>query len=150
MNFVKTLVVYDSNYGNTQMIANVIAKNLKGKAIYIADYSKDDLEGVELLIVGSPINGWRPTVKISEFLSDLSTAGLQGVKAAAFDTRVKLFIHGDAASRISQSLEKAGGKIISKPKGFVVEGTDGPLKEGEVDKAIEWARELKEEFSSSK
>lgn len=139
---MKTLVIYDSNYGNTQMLANAIAKQLNTKAIAITDFSKEDLDGVKLLVVGSPINGWRPTEKISKFLNDLNTVGLKGIKVAAFDTRVKLFIHGDAATKISQALEKAGGETIAKPKGFIVEGTEGPLSEGESDKAIEWAKAM--------
>lgn len=141
---MKALVVYDSNYGNTYRIANVIAKQLHTKAISVNDFSIEDLDGVKLLVVGSPINGWRPTDKISKFLSNLNTVGLKDVKVAAFDTRVKLFIHGDAATKILQALEKAGGEMIAKPKGFIVEGTEGPLGEGEADKAIDWARSLEE------
>ena len=137
---MKALVVYDSNYGNTYMIANAVAKQLHTKAVSVTDFSKEDLDGVELLVVGSPINGWRETNKTREFLNDLGENGLKGVRVAAFDTRVKLFIHGDAASRISQALQKAGGKVIAKPQGFIVEGTEGPLGEDEADKAIEWAK----------
>lgn len=139
---MKALVIYDSNYGNTYLIANVVAKQLHTKAVSVADFSKEDLEGVELLVVGSPINGWRATDKIRQFLSVLGKDELKGVKVAAFDTRVKLFIHGDAASQISKDLERAGGNIIAKPRGFIVEGTEGPLGDGEADKAIEWAKEM--------
>lgn len=141
---MKALVVYDSNYGNTYMLANAIAKELDTKAISVTDFVKEDMDGIKLLVVGSPINGWRPTDKISKFLSTLNVIGLKGVNVAAFDTRVKLFIHGDAASKISQGLEKAGGELVAKPQGFIVEGTEGPLHEGEVDKAIDWAQSLKQ------
>lgn len=139
---MKALIIYDSNYGNTQRIANVIAKQLSTKAIAITDFSKEDSAGVGLLVVGSPINAWGPTAKISKFLKELASGELEGIKVAAFDTRVKLFIHGDAAGKIAKALEKAGGEVISKPQGFIVEGGEGPLKEGEVDRAIEWARSM--------
>lgn len=139
---MKSLVIFDSNYGNTQLIANTIAKQLKSRTVYIDDFSIQDLEGVELLIVGSPINAWGPTPKIKELLDSLKPGELNGFKVASFDTRVKLFIHGDAAKKISQKLEKAGGKVVAPPQGFIVEGGEGPLKEGEVDKAIKWANSM--------
>lgn len=146
--FMKALVVYDSNYGNTQMIANAIAKQLGTKAVNVADFSKEDLKEIELLVVGSPINAWGPTAKIKKFLNNLTDGDLDEVKVAAFDTRVKLFIHGDAAKKISKGLKKAGGKVIARPQGFIVEGTEGPLGQGEADKAIDWAKAIKDSSAS--
>jgi hypothetical protein len=62
-------------------------------------------------------------------------APLTGVRAAVFDTRVKLFIHGDAAGRMSRTLEGAGATIVAKPQGFIVQSTEGPLAPGQTGKA---------------
>ena len=67
---------------------------------------------------------------------------LKGIKAATFDTRVKIFIHGDAAKKISQKLKEAGAEIITEPLAFYVRGKEGPLFEGEKEKAMEWAGTL--------
>lgn len=139
---MKALVVYDTNYGNTKIIADAIAKELKSKALSVSELGEKDLSGVELLVVGSPINGWRPTERINKFLNSLNKDQLNGVKVAAFDTRVKLFIHGDAAGKISRGLEKAGGVNIAAPRGFIVKGTEGPLLDGEMEKAINWVRSM--------
>jgi flavodoxin len=141
---MKALVIYDSYFGNTKKIAEAIAGELEPETAVVAvtDFKPADLNGVELLIVGSPILGFRPSVKIEAFLNGLGKDQLSGVKAAAFDTRVRIFFHGDAAAKIAAGLEKAGARIIAKATGFVVEGKQGPLAEGELEKAANWAQTL--------
>jgi flavodoxin len=97
---------------------------------------------VELLIVGSPIIGWKPTVRMQEFLAGLAPGQLKGIKVTTFDTRVKLFIHGDAAKEMAKRLRKLGAGIAAEPMPFYVKGKEGPLFEGEVEKAREWAKKL--------
>ena len=135
------LVVFDTTYGNTKIIADTIASTLgnDARAVPVDRISPSDFDGVDLLVVGSPIIAWRPTQKMQAFLNTLREGTLTGVKAAAFDTRVKLFIHGDAARKISRTLEKAGAQIVAEPQGFIVTGREGPLAEGEVDRAASWA-----------
>lgn len=136
---MKALVIFDSNFRNTRRIAEAIAKKLKARTIQVSEVSKDQLANLDLLIVGSPIIGWKPSEKMEKFLAGLKTGQLKNVKAAAFDTRVKLFIHGDAAGKISKALKNAGAEIIAQPVGFFVKGKEGPLLEGELEKALEWA-----------
>jgi len=80
--------------------------------------------------------------------------GLEGVKVAAFDTRLSpsdiespalRFIvktGGYAAKRIANRLKRSGGDLITPPEGFFVVGTEGPLKEGELERAADWARRI--------
>jgi len=62
--------------------------------------------------------------------------------AAAFDTRVKLFIHGDAARKLTKALTDAGASIIGGPMAFYVKGSEGPLMDGETERAAAWATDL--------
>ena len=144
---MKALVIYDSVFGNTQKVADIIAKELKAKVLLVSDAPLDELDGFDLIVVGSPINGWRPTEKIIAFLANLGSGRLKNVKAAAFDTRVRLFIHGDAAAKISQGLEKAGARIVASPKAFFVRGKQGPLLDGEFEKAADWARAIEKSLN---
>jgi flavodoxin len=137
---MKTLIIFDSNFGNTQKIAETIAKEFETQAIPVSKVSIDELGGLDLVVVGSPINAWRPSEKMGKFLANLNKGQLKGVKAAAFDTRVKLFIHGDAAKKISKALENAGAEIIIEPQAFFVKGREGPLLDGEIEKASQWAK----------
>jgi flavodoxin len=142
---VKALVVYDSAYGNTRQVAEAIVDALgplQAEAVSVTEFEASALTEGDLLVVGSPINGWRPTPKITELLAALGDGRLNGVKAAAFDTRVRLFIHGDAAKKMTESLKTGGAEIISKPMAFYVKGSEGPLRSGELDKAAAWAADL--------
>lgn len=136
---MKSLVIYDTNYGNTRSVAEAIAETLGAPAVSVSDVRLDELPGFGLIIVGSPILGWKPSERMLAFLSSLGPGRLSKVKAAAFDTRVKLFIHGDAAGKISRSLAEAGAEIVAEPHPFYVKGKEGPLLPGEVEKARAWA-----------
>lgn len=140
---MNALVIYDSNFGNTKKIADTIASELKTEAVSVYDVSPYNLRGIDLLVVGSPINGWRPTRIMEDFLESLTIDQLNNVEAAAFDTRINIFFHGDAANKMSQILEKAGANIIADPQEFYVQSKEGPLLFGELEKAIEWAQVIK-------
>src|SRR5579871_3603007 len=134
---MKVLVIYDSRFGNTQTIAEAIAHELEATVIHVAKISHEDLVGYDLLVVGSPINGWRPSQNMKKFLSSLKKGQLSGMKATAFDTRVKIFLHGNAANRIAKRVQSLGAEIIAKPEGFYVKGKNGPLLYGEIERAKE-------------
>jgi len=142
---VKALVIYDTNFGSTKVIAEAVARELGSHvpAIPAADVAEKDLAGVGLLVVGSPIIGWRPTRRVAKFLAGLKPGQLDGIEAAAFDTRMRFFLHGDAAGKIVRKLEAAGALAVSDPQPFYVRGREGPLFDGEVKRAAEWARSLK-------
>jgi flavodoxin len=139
---MKSLVVYDSNFGNTETIARAIAGALSSKARHVAQVTPEDLRDIDLLVVGSPINAWQATPAIRNFIKDCA-GKLKGVAAAAFDTRVKLWISGNAAGKMTRSLREAGARILSEPRFFYVKDTEGPLAPGESEEAAAWGRELK-------
>jgi hypothetical protein len=106
------------------------------------------------LVIGSPTRGFRPTEGISQLLNALAKDQLVGVGVAAFDTRIDLttidssvfrFIvdkGGYAANTIAKSLEKKGGNLLASPEGFLVTGEQGPLKDGELERATAWAGQI--------
>ncbi|MCI4657177.1 flavodoxin family protein [Cryobacterium zhongshanensis] len=136
---MSALVVFDSNYGNTESVAAAIADALGGSAVLVSTVSPDSLTGVDLLVLGCPINGWRPSPRMLAFLDQLGAGSLRGIQAAAFDTRLRSPIHGDAAGKVTRKLKSAGAHVLARPTGFIVEGKTGPLADGELDRAREWA-----------
>ena len=142
---MKALILFDSVYGNTKKIAETVAKELGKdvKIVSVSDFKSKDLTGINLLVVGSPILAFRPSEKTGKFLASLSSGQLKGVKAAAFDTRVRIFFHGDAAGKIANGLKQAGAEIVAEPCGFIVEGKEGPLANDAVAKAKEWAASIR-------
>jgi flavodoxin I len=146
---MKALIVYDSVYGNTEKIARSIAEAVtpsgEVKVLGAGEADPSELESTELLIVGSPTHGGRPTPAVQNFLKKVPK--LQGVNVAAFDTRItaKLVkVFGYAAGRIANNLKKKGGNLIASPEGFFVTGGQGPLKEGELERAADWAKGILE------
>jgi flavodoxin len=146
---MKALIVYDSVYGNTEKIAQAIGSAITGevKVFRPAEVNPSDLESVDLLIVGSPTQGGRPTPAIQDFLSKVSEAAIKGINVAAFDTRFStrlVGIFGYAAGRIASNLKGKRGALVASPQGFFVKGTKGPLKEGELERAAGWAKGIVE------
>jgi flavodoxin len=148
---MKALIVYDSVYGNTEKIARAIADGItpsgEVKVLRAGEANPSELASVDLLVVGSPVHGGRPTQAVQDFLSKMTRQSLKGVKVAAFDTRVtskfaKIF--GNAAGRMAGRLTKKGGDLVVPAEGFFVTGTKGPLKEGELERAANWAKEILE------
>jgi flavodoxin len=156
---MKSILIYDSQYGNTEKIAQSISTVLgtQGEVtmIRVTDVKMDMLVGVDLLIVGSPTQKFRPTEAIKGLLNGIPANRLKGIKVVGFDTRltqsnidgtpvlpyfVKIF--GYAAEPISKVLKKKGGELIVPPEGFYVEGTEGPLVKGELERAATWAQKL--------
>ena len=70
---MKSLIIFDSQYGNTEKVARVILKVLPNPvAIIKADkVSLGDLENLDLLVIGSPTWGGRPTPALQKFLDQI-------------------------------------------------------------------------------
>ena len=157
---MEALVVYDSFFGNTERIAQSIGNALGRPGdvdiLRVVDVRPEQLAGLKLLIVGSPTRAFRPSPAIKNFLKSIPRDGLKGVKVAAFDTRVTeeeidsavfilrilVNIFGYAAKPISDRLVKKGGELIATSEGFFVQGMEGPLKEGEFERASDWAKKI--------
>lgn len=140
---MKALVVYDSKYGNTEKIAHAIGEAIDGQVLQVNEVHAADLREFDLVIVGSPTHGGWFTEEIKALLE--TPPDLEGTDVAAFDTRTdsiwnRVLPFGYAGPRIARSLETNGGNLVAQPEGFIVLGVKGPLKEGELERAAEWAK----------
>jgi flavodoxin len=168
---MNALVVYDSQYGNTQRVAEAIARAIgdclgtpKGvKLLRASEVRPEDLAGVQLLVVGSPTQRFRPLAATTSFLKSIAADGLKSAGVAAFDTRLDVprvksralsffvWLSGPgayAAKHIADGLTQSGGRLLVPPEGFFVDGTEGPLQDGELDRAASWARMLVEKVAA--
>ena len=146
---MKTLVVYDSVYGNTKTVAQAIGDAIPGEVevLYVKEASASGLVAYDLLVVGAPTHGAKPSPDMQAFLDQIGARALEGVNVAAFDTRmtVKLItMFGTAAPKIAKALVEKGGTQVGKPIGIYVKGGEGPLKDGEIERAAAWAKGLAE------
>ncbi|HNT29771.1 MAG TPA: flavodoxin domain-containing protein [bacterium] len=151
---MRSLIIYDSVFGNTKQIAEAISQALGTKTIPVNEANLTLLEDVGLLVVGSPTRGFRPTPAISQFLKSIPTGQLCTMHIAGFDTRIDVktiknkffrFIvqkGGYAAHQIVRELVKKGGTQIGTAEGFFVDDREGPLTPGEIERAATWAKSL--------
>jgi flavodoxin I len=149
---MKSFVIYDSQFGNTKQVAEIIASALYATALPVGS-APASMEGIDLLVVGSPTQGGRPTAKIMAFLDGVPPQALAGTAVAAFDTRlapsgqsfplrVLMRIIGFAAPRLTSRMTARGGRLLIPPEGFIVDGREGPLHPGEAERAAAWAVSL--------
>lgn len=149
------LVIYDSVFGNTAKIAKAIGEALGDAPVKkVSEVSAADMENVKILFVGSPTRAFNPTPATKNFLKGLKRGALNGVKAAAFDTRIPLDkaepgflrfmikIFGYADTKIVKQLSKVGATIAIDSEGFAVKDSEGPLADGELDRAKTWAKQI--------
>lgn len=155
---MKTLIVYDSFFGCTEKIAQEIGAILTKRGFVIvvkADQTTPEmLKEIDLLILGSPTRAFSPSPNTKAFLKRLQPDQLRGVRVAAFDTRIgdidkapKILkflvnIFGYAAEPMLKALIKKGGIQTVAPGWFYVDGMEGPVKEGELERAAGWAEEI--------
>ena len=141
---MRILIVYASQYGNTQKLAQAMGRGLEPdhevRVVHAPAALDVTAEGVDLLIVGAPtqMRGLRLLAK--PFLVGLEGRGFGGLPAAAFDTRMGGFIQTVASDVIARHLVGAGCRLVAEPASFLVAGLDGPLVEGEEERAASWAR----------
>ena len=155
----KALVVYDSVFCNTKLVAQSIADALstqmEARLLAVGEVEPVHLEGLSLLIVGSPTRQFRATPASMAWIKSIEPNSLNGVGVAAFDTRIPeeqlksnkflnffSFLIAYAANKISKALAKKGAHRIANPEGFYVSDMEGPLVEGELERAAEWAKLL--------
>ena len=144
---MKTVVLYDSVHGNTRKIAEAIASGLPRGVVVATPGSVDQssLAGADLIIIGSPTLGGRPTPGMQSLIDGLKVGGARTPRVAAFDTRLtmkfaKLF--GYAAQKMAAQLKEKGCTLEDEPQGFIVKGRAGPLADGEEARARAWGQHL--------
>jgi flavodoxin len=155
---MKTVVVYDSMFGNTEKIAQAVGGALAGAGevltVRVKDAKPDVLAGAALVVAGTPTHGGRPSPTMKEWLDALPAKSLAGAKVAAFDTRMvkediksavaRFFVglFGYAADPLNKTLVKLGGAPVVQPEGFRVLDREGPLKDGEIERAAAWGAQV--------
>ena len=143
---MNALVVYDSQYGNTERIAQAIAGALAERAtarlVPLAQAPALPSAGVDLLILGSPTQNRGSAPAMRAFLASLPRQALKDLSVASFDTRLNKskWFTGAAAQSIAEALGKLGGSLLVPPESFLVTGKTGPLVAGETERAASWAR----------
>ncbi len=145
---MRSLVVYDSQFGNTEHVAQVIAKVLgdygPARAAHIHETSLTQLRDIDLLVVGSPTQGGHATADIRDFIKRLPPDALRRPKIACFDTRMRAprWLGRFAAPQLARQFRHLDIALVAPPEGFIVKERAGPLADGEAERAAEWGRAI--------
>ncbi|MFJ5986362.1 flavodoxin family protein [Lentzea sp. NPDC092896] len=155
------LVMYESMFGNTKEIAEAVAEGLREtmtvKLVEVGSAPVELSEEVGLLVVGGPTHAFsmsRPSTRADAAGkgADEQAAAGTGLRewaerigkgsvrppVAAFDTKVKGLMTGSAARAAIKLLRRAHFPVLLAPENFYVDGTAGPLLEGESKRAQVW------------
>jgi menaquinone-dependent protoporphyrinogen IX oxidase len=147
---MKGIVVYDTSHGNTRKIAETIAETLKESgmevdAFYVKNVKKLSAKDYNFLVLGSPTKFGTMSFAMRFFLGKVKSKEWMNKPFAAFDTENPENIErkeGSAAEKIAEKLkEKQMNQLLPVLKAVVL-GWKGPLQEGEIERAKEYAREL--------
>lgn len=155
------LIIYSSQFGNTEKIARAIGEGIssfeKVEVLPVAEAKVLDWNTIHILVVGSPTQGGRATKDLQDFLDAIPADALKNTKVAAFDTRFAEKDHGFglrllmrvikyAAGKIAETLEQKGGQLVGPVEGFIVSKKEGPLAEGELERAKAWGKMITEKL----
>ena len=167
---MRALVVYESMYGNTHVVASNIADGLRGTyevtLVPVAAATADLVAEANLLVVGAPTHMHGLSTASSRQLARKAAkpesgltldpdaggpalrdwlSGLAGghVLAAAFDTRLVGVpaLTGRASRGISRLLRRHGYRLVAPPESFVVTKLN-TLLDGESSRARRWGEAL--------
>ena len=159
---MKALVVYESHYGNTAKVAEAVAEGIgpDARAVTTTEATPDLVGAADLVVAGAPVMAfglpkasmlanlekdvkapYPPDVSHPSLREWLETLPLHNAAAASFETRLR-WSPGGATGAIDDRFHQAGFRTIAKPGKFVVKGSYGPLREGEVERAREWGATL--------
>ena len=159
------LVVVESLFGNSRAVADAVAAGAEaaGAVVLVTPVTEAaaDLDPeVSLLVVGGPTHAFsmtRPTTRAEAHTKYGAAAGgdsgiREWIERAAprpelpvvtFDTRVQVkWVPGSAAKSAAAALRSHGFGHAERGPTFFVEGVEGPLVHGELDRARAWGAEL--------
>jgi flavodoxin len=150
----KAIIIYESRWGNTKLIAEKIAEGIKQIAaaeVVITDVKTldtDKLVNFEAIVIGSPNHMGAATRNISSLLDKLTALQLNGKIIAVFDTCLK-----SDYEKVVKKLERVisqkvpGIKLITPGLSIVVNGMKGPAIQSELAKSIEFGKIIARQFN---
>ncbi len=151
---MKGMVIFDTSHGNTKTIAETISETLKEAGIevdtfYVKDVKKLSAKDYDFLVLGSPTKFGTMSFTVKGFLGKVKGGEWANKPFVVFDTELAENIdkkEGSAAEKIAEKLkEKQMNHLLPVLKSVVL-GMKGPLQEGEIERAKEYARKFATEL----
>ncbi|MBS7643227.1 FprA family A-type flavoprotein [Candidatus Bathyarchaeota archaeon] len=145
----KVIVIYESKYGNTKLVAEKIIegmKRVKGVETVLCEVREVDLHQIpsyDAILIGSPNHIGGPTRSIKKFIDKLGKLNLDEKWFAVFDTYLGKDFEKAVKKMEDEISEKAPGmKKIVPGLSIRVQGIKGPIVEGELSKCNEFGEKI--------
>ena len=163
---MKALVVYESMWGNTERVAESVADGLReSMEVELVEVNQAPTEpepDVGLIVAGGPTHAFSMSrsntradavnrgadhgasgIGLREWLDRLPT-GHHSQRIATFDTRVDKVRHlpGSAAKAAAKVAHRHGFPRAEHVESFYVGDMEGPLLDGELERAVAWGRQI--------
>jgi len=139
------LLVFESKYGNTRLVAETIADGIKEDSdnqitIYeLKEIALKQLPEFDVVLIGSPNHMGGPTGGIKKFINELGKLDIKGKYAAVFDTYMAKDYEKAVKKMEKQIVEKAPGLTLAAPGLSIrVDGMKGPISTDELPKCKEF------------
>ena len=175
---MRAIVTFESVYGDTRAIAEAVGEGLAAlHEVKVASYdqlAREDVERADLVVVGAPTHMHGLPTSLSRKMAakgseeegvplDPSATAEPGIRswlselagdgraAAAFDTRIDKSpaLTGSAARGIGKRLRRRGCELVVEPESFFVDDAEGPLADGELERARAWGQTVASQLSAA-
>lgn len=163
---MRALVVYESMFGNTRAVAEQVKAGLETAMVVdvVAVDQAPDLDAldVDLIVVGAPTHAFGLSREATREDAAQRAGGATatdravgarewlfaahsvpaGLVAATFDTHVKTPpVPGRASRAAEKRLQRLGARVVAA-ESFYVRGYEGPMLDGELERARAWGETL--------
>jgi len=147
---MKSVVVFDSVFGNTKQVGETIAETIRAKGhevetVYIK--KQKTAPAGDFMFISSPTRFARMTGKTKHFVKKLDREAWKGKKVVAFDTimpipedpekvvKVKRWVENGAGLKLKALAEELGFSTYPMVLRVEVKDMKGPLADGGLEKA---------------
>jgi flavodoxin len=145
----KVIVVYESKYGNTKLVAETIVEGMReveGIETVLSELKEVDLNKIhdyDVILIGSPNHFGGPTRGVKKFIDKLGKLPLKGKLFAVFDTYLEKDFEKAVKKMEKRINEKVPGlKQIAPGLSIKVQGIKGPILEAELPKCKEFGNKI--------
>jgi flavodoxin len=137
----KVIVVYESRYGNTKRVAEIIVEGIRDVGgiettlSNVNDVDLDTIPNYDAILIGSPNHARGPTRSVKRFIDKLAKLPLQGKRFAVFDTYTAKDFE-TAMKKMEQRIHDRvpALQMIVPGLSIQVQGMKGPIVDAELPK----------------
>ena len=138
----RAIIVYESVYGNTKKVAEMIAEGIQSvggvecRVVKTGEIHTDEICDFDAILFGCPNHNQGPALNMTKFLERASIVHVKGKIGGIFDTYTG-GNKGVALKKLGAIVKEKfpGIELIGEGLSAKVEGRKGPLEETEISEA---------------